>query len=253
MRYPLALALLALASHAQTFEVATVKLDKRPLPVTGGGNPNLPPPPPPPPAVRPSPTGLSVLGANLKYCLQWAYNLKSWQISGPDWISTERYEIVAKTAEPVEVDQLKLLLRALLTERFRMTVRLEKKEAPVMAIVRGPGEPKLKPSAAGKTLRMIPSFPGNGALRSVYASAPVSILEGILSVPMWDPVLDMTGLTAVYDFTFERPGRDADNPDSWGSDIKTAVEKQLGLKLEPRRTPMDFLVVERAEKTPVEN
>ena len=53
MRYPLALALLALASHAQTFELATVKLDKRPLPVTGGGNSNLPPPPPPQP--KPSP------------------------------------------------------------------------------------------------------------------------------------------------------------------------------------------------------
>jgi len=252
MRLAMILALFGLAGYAQTFEVATVKLDKRPLFALGGGNANMPPPPPPP-AVRPSPNGITILGANLKYCLQWAYNLKSWQISGPDWINTERYEISARTAAPVEMDELRIMLRALLNERLRMKVRIEKKVAPVMGIVRGPGEPNLQPSAPGKSLKTLPSFQGGGAIRMVYESAPVSILEGFLSMPMWDPALDMTGLTGVYDFTFERPGRDADNPDSWGSDIKAALERQLGLKLEPRRTPMDFLIVEQAGKTPVEN
>src|SRR5262249_54024725 len=101
MRTLAAMLVFTCCAAAQSFEVATVKLNQQPLSPPLSGGPDGPPPPPPPPLVVPSPTGVTLTGVTLQYCLQWAYNLKSWQVVGPDWISGQRYDIVAKTAAPV--------------------------------------------------------------------------------------------------------------------------------------------------------
>jgi uncharacterized protein (TIGR03435 family) len=63
----------------------------------------------------------------------------------------------------------------------------------------------------------------------------------------------MTGFTGGFDFVYERPPRDPANGSSWFDDIQASVQAQLGLKLERRKAPMEFLVIDRAEKKPVEN
>jgi uncharacterized protein (TIGR03435 family) len=239
----------AVSGQAQTFEVASVKAVKEIAPRYSGP---LAPPPPPPPSFRDSPAGLTILHATLMDCLTWAHGVRRWQVSGPDWISTERYDISARTAAPAPVDQLKLMLQALLADRFRMTLHREKRDAPVMALVTGKDGPRFHAASPGTKFSQDVGFSAAG-IRSTYRNASLDVLEGMLSGPGWDPVLNMTGLTGGFDFVYERPNRDPENGDAWFGDLQASIQKQLGLKLERRKAPMEFIVIDRAEKAPIEN
>lgn len=188
-------------------------------------------------------------------CLTWAYGIRRWQISAPEWFTADRYNIVAKAAEPVSQDQLKVMLQRLLAERFRMVVRREKKEAPVIALVADKLAPKLQASAPDTEARQdVSHVAATGAVRFSFRNTPLDRLEGILSGPDWDPVINMTGLAGGFDFTYERPHLDdgGDAGSSFGA-IHAALQRQLGLKLERRKLPLDFLVIDRANKIPSEN
>ncbi len=91
--------------------------------------------------------------------------MRSWQISGPDWLDDQRYDIVARTAVPTDVATLRLMLRALLTERFRIKLRVEKKDARVMGIVVAPGGARLQASAEGTPFSNNVQMLGRGAFR----------------------------------------------------------------------------------------
>src|SRR2546430_3998623 len=121
------------------FEVASVRR------ATSGANPGDIPR-----NMDTSPGHFSMLNVPLRYALEWAYNLKDFEISGPDWIKAEeRYDIVAKAATPVNDQQIRLMLQALLIERFRMKTHTEKKETSVYVLLPGKGTLKVKPAAAG--------------------------------------------------------------------------------------------------------
>ena len=210
------------------------------------------PPPPPPPALRTSPDGVTLLYASLKYCLTWAYGVRPWQISGPDWIDAVRYDIVAKASGPAPVDELKRMMQTLLAERFRMALRHEKRDAPVMALVTGKDGPKFQPAASHERPDSKVIF-GPRGIRTSFQNGSIAELEAMLSFPEWDPVVDMTGLTGGFDFSYELPRRDPENGGAWFAEIQASLQKQLGLKLERGRAPLEFLVIERAERKPVEN
>src|SRR5207302_831188 len=142
------------SAWAQRFEAATVKVNHRPqqsISVAGG-----PPLPPPPPEMRAAPGGVTVPNTTLQFVMRWAYEMRPWQISGPDWIRSERYDIVARTAAPVETAQLRKMLQALLEERFQMQVKREMREAPVMA----KGGPKVTASTSEGNPSIGFSMPG---------------------------------------------------------------------------------------------
>src|ERR1700733_7280609 len=81
----------------------------------------------------------------LRYCIEWAYDLKDYQVSGPDWIKNDnRYDIVANAPGPASDDQMKLMLQTLLLERFQMKVHKETKNLDVYALLPGKGAPKLQ-------------------------------------------------------------------------------------------------------------
>ena len=76
----------------------------------------------------------------LRYCLEWAYSLDDYQIVGPDWIKNdERYDIAANAPGPASDEQMKPMLQALLTERFRIKQHRETRELPVYVLVPGKG------------------------------------------------------------------------------------------------------------------
>jgi uncharacterized protein (TIGR03435 family) len=194
----------------------------------------------------------SMNNVTLGEALQFAYNLISEdQISGPDWIKSRdmRFEIVGKTTADVELPQVRPMLAALLAERLKVVARKESKTMPFMALVPAKSDPKLQPAD--------PNPQGNGGYRGKIngPQMPMSLLALLLSRFENQLIVDRTGLTGRYQVKLEYTPEDrvataaADAPPT----LTSALEEQLGLRLESRREPFDAIVVEKAEKTPAEN
>jgi uncharacterized protein (TIGR03435 family) len=234
--------LAACASWAQPlrFEVASVKkLD------TSG------PPGDIPRNADPAPGHFNMRNVPMRMLLEWAYDLKDFEISGPDWIKIdERYEVIAKAAGPVPESQVRQMLQTLLVERFQMKLHRETRELPVYLLLPGKGEPKVKEVAADAQ----PSF-GKGPGANFLAQ-PISRFTFMLSRRMDRPVLDRTGLKGRYDFTIDLSGlgfngREPEVPG--GPSIFTTVQRDLNLRLEARKEPIEILVIDSANKIPTEN
>jgi len=224
------------------FEVASVKRG------AGGG-----PPGDIPRNMDSSPGHLAMRNVPLRYCLEWAYDLKDYQISGPDWINfDERYDIVAKTAGPVPEGQVRQMLQSLLTERFQMKTHRESKDFSVYVLVRGKGEPKVK--SAEKDVA--PSLAANAGTVTFH-NQPISRFAFLLTRRLDRPVLDMTGLQGTYDYAVDISGLPVQGRDvsaeNTGPSIFTAVQNDLGLKLEARKAPIEVLVIDSVNKVPLEN
>ena len=219
----------------------------------------------------------------LKDCIRAAYRVRDFQIAGPDWISHARYEITAKLPAGASPDQIPEMLQGLLAERFRLTLARDTKEQSVYALLVGKAGPKLKPAAApmnakppnAKSLTALGPDGRPGPIMmfrfspaAVTVTAPSATLAAyaeLLSRFTVRPVLDMTGIEGQYELnlTFlpeaahgvpaSIPGPDnaAGSPEPSPS-LSDAV-KQYGLRIEPRRAPLEMLTVTHAERNPTEN
>jgi uncharacterized protein (TIGR03435 family) len=307
------------AAFAQTtaatpsFEVATIKAAAPPtMKGTGDGNMRI--------AMRMGAQGgpgtsdpgqITYSNMSVKNLMVTAFGVKTYQVSGPTWMDTERFDIVAKVPKGSSKDDVKLMLQNLLAERFKLTLHREKKDLPMYALVVGKNGPKLKESppddpnatvdeaaaqqkekqamdnAMRTTVRdggMPPPMPGGGPgtrmmmmpgrMRMMSTKQTMAQFAEALGNQMDRPVVDQTGLTKNYDITLEfapegmvgrgMPGmppppppgdggmpRDADSQAA--PSLFTALQEQLGLKLEQKKGPVDLLVVDHLEKTPTEN
>jgi len=226
---------------APAFEVASVKH------ATGGG-----PPGDIPRNMDDSPGHFAMHNVSMRFALEWAYDLKDYEISVPDWmIAEERYDIDARAAAAATNDQMRPMLQALLRERLRMKQHFEKRELSVYILARGAGAPKVTEASAGGQ----PGISGdaNGAH---FHNQPISRFIFMLTRRLDRPVLDRTGLKGIYDFTIDlsglgfggQPPAESDAPS-----IFTTVQRDLGLKLEPKKEMIDVLVIDHAEKVPIAN
>lgn len=93
-----------------------------------------------------TPGSLTLRNVTLTTCIRWAYDLKPFEISGPPWLGEERFDITAKAANAVPEEQLRLMLRALLAERFKLAAHRESKEMTAYALVVGKNGSKLRPA-----------------------------------------------------------------------------------------------------------
>ncbi|HLJ49485.1 MAG TPA: TIGR03435 family protein [Bryobacteraceae bacterium] len=234
-----ALITVAIAQNAARveFEVASVK------PVeTRGGPGDIPR------NMDPSPGRFAMRNVPLRYCLEWAYELKDYEISGPDWIKYEsRYDILATAPGATEAD-MRLMLQTLLTDRFQMKLHRETREMPVYVLVRGKGAAKLKPPTTGKQ-------PVAEKL-SFFQNQPISRLTFLLTRRLDRPVLDETGIAGTYDFTVDLSGLNNFNSTAELDDspsIFTAIQSDLGLKLESRKAPISVLVIDSVNRVPTGN
>lgn len=230
--------------------------------------------------------------ASLIGILQTAYDVQIFQVNAPEWMNTERYDIAAKVPAGATKAQVHVMWQNLLKDRFGMVLHHESKEFPVdeLTVAKGgsklnetdlppdvepfspaAGPPKLDKNGAREMNgfgSILTIFPGtNGATGSLRAKGlPSSEIAIRLAGYRRHPVIDKTGLTGRYDFTLEFaldmtgiplpagfPAQADNNASDPGSDITSAVEKQLGLKLTPAKGMLDVIVVDRAEKTPTEN
>jgi uncharacterized protein (TIGR03435 family) len=193
---------------------------------------------------------------SLKMLLQYIYDLNEDSIVGiPSQLDSKRFDIDAKIVEP-NLDALKkqspeqnrLMLLPLLTERFQLKTHMETRSGPVYELVVAKGGPKLKPatdeaSRTGVSTSM--NWIGNG-WKLTANSQPTAALAKILTGQIHRTVIDKTELTGNYDLTLQwtpdgaPASTDADAPPS----IYTAVQEQLGLKLQPAKAPVEVLVVD---------
>ncbi len=222
---------------------------------------------------------------SVHFLIEWAYNVKDYQISGgPKWVTAEKYDVDAKMEDTpatetkvLNLDQLaeqrRLMLQSLLSDRFKLKLIQQTKELPVYVLVIAKNGPKLQESKAGET-HPNGQLGGPGMMRMQRGQLtgqglPISNLVRLLSEQLGRTVLDRTGLTGDYDFTLQwapegsaplamvpEGGRPetvrTPLPESSGPSIFTAVQEQLGLKLKPQRGPVETLVIEQVER-PSEN
>ncbi len=229
---PVAVEAQTTASPAPRFEVASIKPGAPGVP-----GPNI---------YNPTRERFAVESITTKALIAYAYDVREFQISGgPGWLRSEEYTIVARPEGDAGRERILAMVQNLLAERFRLTVHHESKEMPVLELAIAKGGSKLQPSSgtAGPEVRG-----GRGRLiaRNVTMEMLAAQLAGRVLVR---PILDRTGLTGTFDVNLE--WTPDENPDA-GPSIFTALEEQLGLKLETRKGPVDVLVIDRVER-PTEN
>lgn len=232
---------------------------------------------------------------SLKDYLGMAFKLKNYQITGPDWISSERFDITAKLPDGADRAKALEMLQALLINRFQIKSHRETKEQPVYGLLVAKGGLKIQAlpdseddaatassgvdvSASGSSGGVSVSL-GKGSSFSMGENKVVGkkltmvILASLLARFVDRPVVDMTGLKGSFDLTLET------NPDDFRAMmIRSAVAAgvplppqalqlldgasdaglvtalhSLGLTLEPRKAPIEMLVIDHAEKAPTEN
>jgi len=201
--------------------------------------------------------------ASLMAILVQAYDVTELRIAGaPEWVSdakTARFDIeAAAPAGNTETPRLRLMLQALLAERFQLQVHRETRSVPVYALLPDKNGPHLKPVADVDKVRGTPAFDSNmygGHVDGTDARMPdfVRVLERWLD----RPVLDKTGFADAFSVTLSwAPGPEntrnalpfAPNPDDPQPSIFTAVQDQLGLRLNAERDPLEVIVIDRVER-----
>jgi uncharacterized protein (TIGR03435 family) len=193
-----------------------------------------------------------------------AYGVTVRQFSGSDPLLAERYDIAAKAEHPVRPEEMLRLLQVLLAERFHLVVRRETREVPVYALTVARGGPKLRRTALPDDAESAPRTPasaGGSEVRSGYlkftgeSMADFAWALSRTAATGDRVVVDRTGLAGRYDFelTFERDSApEGTDLRPQGPSIFSAVQEQLGLKLESTKAAVEFLVVEHVER-PAEN
>jgi uncharacterized protein (TIGR03435 family) len=194
----------------------------------------------------------------LEQYIKFAYNVASYQISGPDWLKSERYDITAEAPSSTSNDQLRLMLQTLLADRFKLALHSEEKMLPVYEVVIAKNGPKLR-AAKSSGHGGFSSSPGHVSAQEESVTRFAELLSHLTE----RPVVDRTGLKGVYNFTLqwtpdmqpvppEQVNKAATN-DSGGPSLFTAVQEQLGLKLMPRKDPVEILVIDHVDKVPTAN
>jgi uncharacterized protein (TIGR03435 family) len=191
---------------------------------------------------------------SLKRLIERAYDVQSFQVSGPGWLEDVRFDIAAKFPPDSKAEDRLVMLRTLLEDRFKLETHHETREMPGYSLVVAKGGFKLKPvDAAGGS-----DTNGTGARVQTLTAKRTTIayLANLLSRYTGQMVVDNTGIEGAYDFEFRwTPGDQADSADGGETapSLFTALEETLGLHLRAQKIPVEIVVVDRVERTPVEN
>lgn len=229
----------------------------------------------------------------LKQLVQMAYNLKEFQVEGPDWIDTLGFDLIATMPQGTTKEQASQMMQTLLKERFKLEFHRETKPMPMFALVVGKNGPKMKevePQALPADAPPPPPGPrgmGRGpGVRMMMGPNGIQLagqmtmaqLANALTRQLQRPVIDQTELSKSYDVDITwmpdsmdnaRMSRGGGGPGPGGPDgagpegahggaeptmtLAQALNDVLGLKLDPRKSPAEVLIIDRAEKAPAEN
>jgi len=219
---------------AKPFEVASIKVNKSGTlnGVTGRGG-----------QIRPGKSQIALENVTLWKALGFAYGIgedKDYAIIGPDWLKTERYDIAGKIPPNTTFEQMRRMLQATLTERFKLALHRDTKDLPVYALVVARDGLKIKEAEPGHSGFSV----GRGHIEA--RGGALAAFADRLSQMLDRPVVDETKMPGVFNFTLDWTDEDT------GPSIFAAIQ-QLGLKLEARRAPVEVLVIDRGDRVPIEN
>lgn len=223
--------------------------------------------------------GLTMRGRNfatrassLADLISFAYEVQAKQVVGaPDWVGTDRYDIAAVPEQEgaPNPEQIRIMIRKLLTDRFKLTFHKDKRELSAYVLTVTKSGHKLKPTQIKGTLPGIGMRPGAGGLTLNMINAEISDFTGFLQTLVLDrPVVDRTEIKGRYDFqcTFtpddsqfgghppRRPTQDGGASPSTtdaaeaAPSLYDALQQQLGLKLAPEKTAVDVIAIDHVEK-----
>jgi uncharacterized protein (TIGR03435 family) len=231
----------------RSFEVASVKVH-----------------PDPPHAIGITVSGfrLEARAETVRGLVMWAYDLKNYQVVSPpavfESVGDTMYDIVARAegdAAPAKA-AFRQMLQALLADRFKLQAHWETRELPVYELVEGKKGPKLKESASGATFAGNLSVTGRNYEVTLTKATMSDVVDAIANAFLDRPVVDKTGLNGTYDIklTYTPATRGNTEGDASIDDVSifTAVQEQLGLKLDARKGSVKTLVIDRMAK-PSEN
>jgi uncharacterized protein (TIGR03435 family) len=251
--------LIASPAASQTFDVVSIRRN------TSGTTQQ---------SVNVEPTGVTFINFQLRAILQLVYGIPqpARLIGIPDWVN-ERYDVIARTdtlVSPATIVAMRPMLQAMFADRFKLSAMLEKRELPAYALILARGDggvgPQLHRSTAvcvgrgtpppdspaaggqsGQTAVQCGPRPG-GPGRFIFVGSPIPLFASVLSLALGRTVVDRTGLDGLYDlevtYAPERPGAEPSDAPS----LFTALQEQLGLKLDPERELVEVLVVARIER-----
>ena len=212
-------------------------------------------------------TEVTAVGTTVNDLIVFAYGVHVRQISGaPAWVESDKFDISGKPeggGQPNPV-QFKKMLQKLLADRFQLAFHRDQKQLAVYALTVGKNGPKLTRSEDVSPIpNLVPRGPGNLPARN----ATMEEFAGVMQAHLDRPVVDQTGLKERFDFQLQwtpdettqfaplgGPGAPPKPPEGAETqpDLFTAIQQQLGLKLESTKAPVDVLVIDKVEK-PSEN
>jgi len=268
-------ALFAQSTTTLRFETASVKPNLEPIPAGTTGS------------VVPFPGRLVARAALLRVVIQQAYEVRPDQVlGGPDWMNTTRYDIEAKADGDSGFPQLFRMLQSLLEDRFKLNAHREIQQLPVYELTVAKGGSKLQQPKPGGCFALplngppIPPPPGPGApppcgrvfvgmfdgkANMEGGNVPIAELVRVLSNVLGRTVIDKTGISGTYDIHLPfapdaalqgLPGVGAPGgpvlpvsaDPAAGATIFTAIQEELGLRLESTKGPVEVLIIDHVEK-----
>ena len=232
------------------------------------------------------------INVTLQVLMTRAFDIKLYQIKGPEWLGIERYDVTAIVPQNATIEEFRLMLQNLLGDRFHLKYRHESRAVKGYDILVSRGGSKLRVSSksaiaddsdkvSSAVKRDPQGFPilthatmlvvfgspdGTPAGRLAARAQPMSVLSRWLTSQLLCPVVDKTGLTGVYDFRLafspeggmndpimSTKGNETGLTEMRSTDLVTAVEQQLGLKLIRKNIDSDLVVVESCDRVPTTN
>jgi len=232
----------ALAQSGPVFEVAAVR----------AGQPGRE-------SIEFGPASLTMQHARLNACIREAYGVQDAQVSGPGWLGDVWFDIFAKAAKETSRAELREMLQALLAERFQLAVHRENREMTALILTVAKSGHKLQPTDTEGS----PSFQ-TGRLTATGRGATLEPVIALLAHELREPVINQTGLSGRFNYFldinpyFSEESRKAaagvDGPPlDANAIIAVAFQKELGLKVEAKKVPVEVIVVDHVEKAPTEN
>jgi len=203
--------------------------------------------------------GLLFRNSSIQELIVDAYSTQDGRVrGGPGWVSADKYDIDARTAGPVAIEETRLMLQSLLVDRFKLRTHWQTEELSGYALVVARGGPRLTLNAdpkCGGACGVTQSITGELTARKLPLSELAPRLERILG----RPVVDRTGVSGDFDFTLrwapdttQFGGRGQELSNDQRPSLIAALEEQVGLKLEATKVPVQFLVIDAIER-PSEN